>query len=55
MKIQILQSAINDLHAGRLFYNRQQDGVGEYFVSSLFSDIDSLTLFAWVHHFLKNS
>lgn len=40
---------MEDLHKGRLFYEEQDSGLGEYFFNSLFSDIDSLTLFAGVH------
>lgn len=49
MRIKILNSALEDLYKGRLFYEEQDSGVGEYFFNSLFSDIDSLTLFAGVH------
>jgi len=49
MKIRILSSAVDDLHAGRLFYEKQAEGVGAYFFDSLFSDIDSLTLYAGIH------
>ncbi len=40
---------MEDLFKGRLFYEEQNSGLGEYFFNSLFSDIDSLTLFAGVH------
>jgi hypothetical protein len=30
--------------AGRRFYDRQQEGVGGYFIDSLFTEIDSLVL-----------
>lgn len=49
MSIEILPSAIKDLYEGRLFYERQGDELGEYFFDSLFSDIDSLVLFAGIH------
>ena len=49
MRIRILSSAVEDLHAGRLFYEHQAEGVGAYFFDSLFSDIDSLALYAGVH------
>ena len=42
MKLRILTSAVNDLAAGREFYERQGEGVGAYFFDSLFSEIDSL-------------
>jgi plasmid stabilization system protein ParE len=49
MKIRLLKSAFNDLADGRDFYERQGEGVGEYYLNSLFSDIDSLALYAGVH------
>ena len=49
MRIRILRSAFNDLSAGRRFYNRQGEGLGDYFLDSLFSDIDSLNLYAGIH------
>jgi plasmid stabilization system protein ParE len=49
MRIKILSSAVDDLHAGRLFYEKQGEGLGEYFFDSLFSDIDSLLLYAGIH------
>jgi hypothetical protein len=49
MKLRILPSAIQDLRRGQEFYDRQSDTLGEYFLDSLFSDIDSLELYAGVH------
>jgi hypothetical protein len=49
MRIKILSSAVDDLHAGRIFYDKQGEGLGEYFFDSLFSDIDSLQLYAGIH------
>lgn len=49
MKIRILTSAFNDLAEARDFYERQGEGIGEYFLDSLFSDIDSLALYAGIH------
>ncbi len=49
MKIRLLTSAFNDLADGRDFYERQGEGIGEYYLNSLFSDIDSLALYAGVH------
>ena len=37
-----------DLENGRRFYNEQAPGLGQYFVDSLFSDIESLELYAGV-------
>ncbi len=47
--IQILSEAEADLADGRLFYESQEQGIGEYFWDSLLSDIESLTLYAGVH------
>jgi len=49
MRVRILRSALNDLAVGREFYDRQAEGVGDYFFNSLFSDIDSLVLFGGIH------
>lgn len=49
MKVRILRPALEDLAAGREFYDRQQPGIGAYFFDSLFSEIDSLVLYAGIH------
>ena len=49
MKIKLLSSAKNDLAIGRSFYEKQGEGLGEYFFDSLFSDIDSLILYGGIH------
>ncbi len=49
MRIRILESAVADLSAGREFYERQEIGVGDYFQDCLFSEIDSLILYAGSH------
>ena len=49
MKIKVLSSTIEDLYEGRLFYEKQGEGLGEYFFDSLFSDIDSLLLYGGIH------
>jgi hypothetical protein len=49
MRIRILESALQDLSAGRSFYESQAEGLGQYFLDSLFSDIDSLHLYAGIH------
>lgn len=36
MKVRLLRPALEDLAAGRRFYDRQQAGVGGYFFDSLF-------------------
>lgn len=49
MKIKLLSSVLQDLYEGRVFYEKQGEGLGEYFFDSLFSDIDSLTLYGGIH------
>ncbi len=49
MKIKILPSALEDLDRGRRFYARRGKSLGDYFLDSLFSDIDSLELYAGAH------
>lgn len=49
MRIKILPSALEDLAEGRRFYERQNPGVGDYFMDSLFADIDSLALYGGIH------
>ncbi|GHD01696.1 hypothetical protein GCM10007320_60230 [Pseudorhodoferax aquiterrae] len=48
-RIRVLDLAVQDLEQGRDFYEAQQEGLGEYFLDSLFSDIDALLLHAGVH------
>ncbi len=49
MRVRILRSAFEDLVAGRRFYDRRALGIGGYYFDSLFSEIDSLALFAGIH------
>lgn len=49
MRVKILQGASQDLIDGYHFYERQCEGVGRYFLSSLFADIDSLVLNAQIY------
>ena len=37
------------MRVGFEFYERQQSGLGGYFLDSLYSDIDSLLLYAGIH------
>ena len=50
MKIVIQSSALADLTEGFDFYERNEPGLGAYFLDSLYSDIDSLQLYAGIHH-----
>lgn len=38
-----------DLLEGYVFYERQQAGVGDYFLDSLYAEIDALALYAGIH------
>jgi hypothetical protein len=49
MRLRILSSAFKDLQIGKKFYDSQEAGIGEYFLDSLFSDVDSLKLYAGIH------
>lgn len=49
MKIRILKSAQEDLREGYWFYERQEVGLGDYFLDSLNADIESLKIYAGVH------
>jgi plasmid stabilization system protein ParE len=49
MKIEILSVAMSDIQVGQAFYERQQEGLGAYFLDSLFSDIDALLLCSGIH------
>ena len=49
MKIRILPSAMEDLSNGFQFYENQIPGLGSYFLETVFSDIDSLKLYAGIH------
>jgi len=49
MKIEILEAAEKDLLGGYEFYERQSKGLGNYFLDSLFSDIESLYLYSGIH------
>lgn len=49
MRLRILGLAEDDLQFGRDFYERQQAGLGAYFLDTLFSDIEALLIHAGVH------
>ena len=54
MKIRILDSASQDLVDGYRFYEKQESGLGDYFIDSLFSDIDSLHSLANANTYILN-
>ncbi len=49
MQIHILESASQDLKDGYRFYESQAKNIGQYFLDSLYSDIDSLIINASIH------
>ncbi len=49
MKIQILDMAKDDLVEGFYFYDKKEAGLGNYFLSTLFSDIERLKVFGGIH------
>jgi plasmid stabilization system protein ParE len=49
MKIKILKSASQDLIDGYRFYEKQSEGLGRYFLDTLYSDIDSLAIHGGIH------
>lgn len=49
MRIEILDEAQQDLIEGFYFYEDRETGIGAYFLDCLFSDIDSLLVYAGIH------
>lgn len=49
MTIVITESATDDLAEGYLFYERQANGLGDYFESSILTDIRSLVVYQGIH------
>ena len=49
MRIEILSDAGDDLVTGSAFYESRCAGVGNYFLNSLYSDIDLLLVYAGIH------
>lgn len=49
MRVEILDDAEQDIVDGAHFYEAQESGLGQYFLDSLFSDVDSLQLYAGIH------
>ena len=45
----VLLDAAEDLELGKAFYDSQEKGIGDYFVDSLLSDIESLRSFHGIH------
>jgi hypothetical protein len=55
MNIRVLRSARLTVAAGIKFYERQEAGLGAYFLNSIMSDLRSLKIYAGIHPKYKNS
>lgn len=49
MRIQIVDQAEDDLVEGYNFYEGQAPGLGTYFLDCIYSDVESLLLYAGIH------
>ena len=49
MTVVVLEDAATDIEAGRQFYETREQGVGDYFVESILSDLGSLVLYGGIH------
>jgi hypothetical protein len=49
MMVVVLEDAADDMETGRIFYESCEPGVGDDFVKSILSDLDSLVLYAGIH------
>ena len=49
MRIEILDQATEDLIEGFRFYEEQQTGLGSYFLTNLYADIESLRIYGGIH------
>jgi len=49
MIVVTLEDAVEDIEVAKRFYESREEGVGEYFVTSILSDLESLALYAGIH------
>jgi hypothetical protein len=49
VRIHLLDLGEQDLIAGYEFYQLRQEGLGTYFLSSIYSEIESLAIYAGIH------
>ncbi|GAA5118170.1 hypothetical protein GCM10023212_08250 [Luteolibacter yonseiensis] len=49
MRISIQPSALADLRSGFHFYESRESGLGDCFLETLYSEIDSLQLYGGIH------
>lgn len=55
MNIRVLRSARRTIADGIRFYERQEAGLGAYFLSSIMSDLRSLKVFGGVHQIYEGT
>jgi hypothetical protein len=55
MKIQIVDQAEDDLVDGYNFYKDQASGLGIYFLDCIYSDVESLVLYAGIHRIVHKN
>lgn len=48
-EFEILPSGFEDIANGRVFYDAKEAGLGDYFMASVFAEIESLRLYAGIH------
>ena len=53
MLVQISAAAEGDIADGYWFYERQSPGLGDYFRTCIFADIESLTYFGGIHEIVN--
>ncbi|MDC7218889.1 MAG: hypothetical protein PQJ59_03050 [Spirochaetales bacterium] len=54
MIIRITKSAWSDLDIGYEYYEEKSKGLGRYFSDTIFSEIDSLQIYAGIHIKIQN-
>lgn len=47
--VYLMAEAVEDLNAGKAFYDLQEVGVGDYFWDCMIADIESLVIYAGFH------
>ena len=50
MNVVVLEDAAGDIETGKRFYDSREQFVGDYFVDSILSDIESLVIYAGIHN-----
>ncbi len=55
MKIYILDQAEDDLVEGYNFYENQTHGLGMHFLDCIYSDVESLLLYAGIHRIVHKN